>query len=41
MVSIKESTTNFMETDKDVKEFINNWLEYISQNGKSVYSSSI
>ena len=41
MVSIKESTTNFMETDSDVKEFINNWLEYISQNEKSVYSSSI
>lgn len=27
---IKDSTTTFMETDPQVKEFLNNWLEYVS-----------
>ena len=27
---IKDSTTTFMETDPQVKEFLNNWIEYVS-----------
>lgn len=34
---IKDSTTTFMETDPLVKNFINNWLEYVN----SVHSRSI
>lgn len=34
---IKESTTTFMETDPLVKNFINNWLEYVN----SLHSRSI
>lgn len=34
---IKDSTTTFMETDPLVKNFINNWLEYVN----SLHSRSI
>lgn len=34
---IKDSTTTFMETDPLVKNFINNWLEYVN----SLHSCSI
>lgn len=35
-VAIKDSSTSFMETDPLVKNFINNWLEYVN----SLHSSS-
>lgn len=33
-VSVKNSSTTFMETDSRVKIFINNWIKYNTKNGK-------
>lgn len=41
LVPVKAASINFMETDEDVKEFINNWLKFNSQHGKTIYGSCI